>query len=241
MPHDRFYLDAPLEKECYLEGDEFQHLSRVMRKVEGDEVELINGRHQLALAHIERIEKRGAHLTILKCEEKVPLLPPLTLVQAFPKLSNLELILQKGTELGVSTFWIFKSTLSEQKDLSENQLRRLDHIVISAMKQCGRLDRPELKWGFPDPLTGHVYIGTLRKEAPHLIELAQHPATLIIGPEKGLTEEETQKYEETAQGVTLSPYTLRAETAAIAGLSILGNQRSPLIPNAPKDNLKKLI
>lgn len=226
MPHDRFYIDASLEKECTLEGDEFQHLSRVMRKQEGDEVELINGRNLLALARIKEIEKRGAHLTILSCEERKPLLPPLTLVQGFPKLSNLELILLKGTELGVSTFWIFKSERSEQKKLTENQLKRLDHIVISAMKQCGRLDRPELKWGFPDQLSAHVYVGVLRKEAPKLSELAEHPATLIIGPEKGLTEEEAKKYEAAGQGVSLGPYILRAETAAMAGVSILGNKRA---------------
>ncbi|MCP5506214.1 MAG: 16S rRNA (uracil(1498)-N(3))-methyltransferase [Chlamydiales bacterium] len=225
MPHDRFYIDAPLDQKCDLEGDEFQHLTRVMRKKEGDEIELINGRHKLALARIEAIEKRSAHLTILHCKEQKPLLPPLTLVQAMPKLSNLELILQKGTELGVSTFWIFQSTHSEKKELSETQKKRLDHIVISAMKQCGRLDRPELKWGFPDPLPGHVYVGTLGGEkTPHLTEVAQHPATLIIGPEKGLTEEEIKKYEAAGQGVSLGPYTLRAETAAIAGLAILGNQ-----------------
>lgn len=225
MPHDRFYIDAPFENECKLEGDEFQHLTRVMRKKDKDEVELINGRHQLALARIDSIEKWSAHLTILRCEEKKPLLPPLTLVQAMPKLSNLELILQKGTELGVSTFWMFQSTHSEKKKLSETQKKRLDHIVISAMKQCGRLDRPELHWGFPDPLTGHIYVGILgEKPTPHLNEVAQHPATLIIGPEKGLTEEETKKYEAAGQGVSLGYYTLRAETAAIAGLAILGNQ-----------------
>jgi len=223
MPHDRFYIDAPLEKECTLEGDEFEHLSRVMRKKEGDEIELINGRNQLAHARIESLKKRSAHLAILNCREEKPLLPPLVLVQAFPKLTNLELILQKGTELGVSTFWIFKSTLSEKKDLSENQKKRLDHIVISAMKQCGRLDRPALKWGFPDPLSGHIYVGTLRKGAPPLSQIAKHPATLIIGPEKGLTEEETKKYESVGQGVSLGPYILRAETAAIAGLAILAS------------------
>lgn len=227
MPHDRFYIDAPLEKECTLEGDEFQHLSRVMRKKEGDEVELVNGRHELALARIESLEKRSVHLTILSCTEKKPLLPPLILAQAFPKLSNLEYILQKGTELGVSTFHIFESTLSEKKPPTDNQMKRLNHILISAMKQCGRLDLPELKWGFPENLSGNVYFGDLCPTTQSLHTIGKLPATLVIGPEKGFTEKEVETYRSKAQSVSLGPYILRAETAALAGVAILGSIHSP--------------
>ena len=70
MPHDRFYIDAPLVNTLSLEGEEFHHLSRVMRKQEGEEIELVNGRHRLALARIESLQKSHAKLLILNVEEK---------------------------------------------------------------------------------------------------------------------------------------------------------------------------
>lgn len=223
MPHDRFYIDAPLNSPVILDGDEFHHLSRVMRKQAGDEVELVNGRHVIALARVESLQKSHAELIILRHEEKKPSLPPLSLVQALPKLSNLELIIQKGTELGVSTFYLYPSDRSEKKELSKNQLNRLHHILIGAMKQCGRLDLPEIRWGFPE-LSGNVYFGDISEEAPLLSQVGKLPATLIIGPEKGLTEDEVKDFEKIGVGVSINPYILRSETAAIAGLSILASK-----------------
>lgn len=220
MPHDRFYIDAPLKGEVLLDGEEFHHLSRVMRKKEGDVVELLNGKNTLALATLSSISKRGASLIVTQSEDKKPLLPPLKLIQAIPKLSHLELILQKGTELGASHFYLYPSSLSEKKELSANQKRRLHLILIGAMKQCGRLDLPILEWGFP-PLEGKVFFGDLSLDAPSLSEVASLPATFIVGPEKGFTKEETAELHTKAQGVRINPYTLRAETAAIAGLAIL--------------------
>ncbi len=224
MPHDRFYIDASLEGSLSLEGDEFYHLSRVMRKRASDAIELVNGRHQLALATIDAIHKSSAELSILKTEERKPLLPPLTLVQALLKPTSLELIIQKGTELGVSTFYIYPATRSEKKELSDNQKKRLTHILIGAMKQCGRLDLPEVKWGFPEKLSDNVYFGDLSDEAESLSKIGKAPATLIIGPEKGFTEDEIQKYKAKGQGASLGPYTLRAETAALAGIAILASK-----------------
>ena len=220
MPHDRFYIDAPLKGEVLLDGEEFHHLSRVMRKKEGDVVELLNGKNTLALATLSSISKREASLIVTQSEDKKPLLPPLKLIQAIPKLSHLELILQKGTELGASHFYLYPSSLSEKKELSANQKRRLQLILIGAMKQCGRLDLPILEWGFP-PLEGKVFFGDLSLDAPSLSEVASLPATFIVGPEKGFTKEEVAELHIKAQGVRINPYTLRAETAAIAGLAIL--------------------
>ena len=220
MPHDRFYIDAPLKGEVQLEGEEFHHLSRVMRKKEGDVVELLNGKNTLALATLSSISKHEATLVVTQSEDRKPLLPPLKLIQAIPKMTPLELILQKGTEIGASHFHLYPSSLSEKREFSDNQKRRLHLILIGAMKQCGRLDLPILEWGFP-PLEGNVFFGDLSADAPSLSEIALLPATFIVGPEKGFTEEEIVDLHTKAQGVRLTPYTLRAETAAIAGLAIL--------------------
>ncbi len=222
MPHDRFYIDAPLEKEALLEGEEFSHLTRVMRKKEGDMVELVNGKNVLATGTIKMIGKKQTSITVERLETIPPTLPPLTLVQALPKLAHLELILQKGTELGVSTFALYPSARSEKKELSKNQKERLHRILINAMKQCGRLDLPKLTWGFPS-IKGDAYFGDLRSSAPPLSSVAKLPATLIIGPEAGFTAEEVAHLDTLAKGVRLGPYTLRTETAALSGVAILAS------------------
>lgn len=230
MPHSRFYMDHPLEEgaQLTLEGEEFIHLARVMRKKEGEQVELLNGRGVLAHATLTHVGKREALLRIEMREKRAPLLPPLTLVLALPKAAALELVVQKGTELGVSAFHLYHSTRSEQQPPSSKLLRRLLAICICAMKQCGRCDLPTLSCGFP-PLQGRVYFGDLTPSAPPLSEVGSLPATLIIGPEKGWSAEEVEHLQERAEGVSLSPYTLRAESAAIAGVALLaGGKRKAL-------------
>lgn len=226
MPHDRFYTPASLENTVILEGQEFHHLTRVMRKQVGDTIELVNGQHMLAEGTIYSLSKWEATITISSTSTQNPQLPSLTLIQALPKLPKLEIILQKGTELGVSEFYLYPSSQSEKHTLSDNQKNRLDQIIIGAMKQCGRLDIPTLKWGFPE-LTTPLFFGDLRPEAPLLSEKATLPSALLIGPEKGLTNEELKKFDNQGQGVQISPYILRTETAAIAGLSLLAGSHRP--------------
>ena len=107
MPNDRFYIDSKLEDSLFLEGEEFHHLSRVMRKSVGDAIELVNGRNSLAQAKITEITKKGASMEVSHVETTAPLLPKLTLIQALPKINILELILQKGCEIGASDFYIY--------------------------------------------------------------------------------------------------------------------------------------
>lgn len=226
MPIDRFYLEDIPEagQRVALSGEEFHHLSRVMRKKEGDVVALINGKGLLARATFLSLEKRDATLIIDSVTSQKPLVPPMILIQALPKLSHLEWILQKGTELGASAFHLFPSARSEKTSLSDTQQKRLRLILIGAMKQCGRLDLPTLH--FASHLKnlslpkGNAFFGDLRASQP--LTKKEPPYLIFIGPEKGFTEEEHQLLERHfgAEGIRLHPYTLRAETAAIAALTL---------------------
>ena len=220
MPHDRFYIDTPLKNRVCLQGDELHHLFRVMRKKPGDVVELVNGRGDLAEGVVFNVSREKAEIDIVKVQTIPPALPKLILIQALPKPPLLDMIVQKGTELGVSKFYLYPSERSEKKHLSPAQIKRLNHILISAMKQCGRLDLPSIETGFPK-LDIPLFFGDLNKEVSPLLEKALLPAALVIGPEGGFTEKEIEKLKEKGQGVRLAPYILRTETAAITGLSIL--------------------
>ena len=146
MPHSRFYINSPLLKksEVILEGEEAHHLQRVMRKKEGELVELVNGCNQLAVAKIAGIEKKGVRLSIQAIKELAAQDFTIILCQAIPRINRLDLIVEKGTELGMHELWLFPAALSEKKDLSLSQLKRLEVISIAAMKQCGRLDLPKI-------------------------------------------------------------------------------------------------
>src|SRR5579862_10014163 len=113
MPHNRYYLDTPFQenKTVTLADEEFHHLSRVLRARVGDKVELVNGRGQLAHAHLMELTKKEARLGIKAIEESKQK-PPLILAQALTRMNHLEWIIEKGTELGTTSFWLFPGILS---------------------------------------------------------------------------------------------------------------------------------
>src|SRR5262245_8638445 len=135
MPHSRFFLNTLFEKEreVSLSGEEAHHLWHVMRKREGEIVELVNGSYQLAKAKILFYEKKGIRLQLLDVLEKSPLPTSLVLCQAIPRMERLERIVEKGTELGMSELWLFGGQLSEKKEVNTAQLKRLEAIAIAAM------------------------------------------------------------------------------------------------------------
>ena len=234
MPHNRYFLESifTTQAEVLLIGEEAHHLTRVMRKNKGDEVELINGKHQLAFATIERIEKKEVRLHISEVTEQSPPKRALIICQALARFNRLETITEKGTELGMTALWLFPGHLSEKKDLSANQINRLRAIAIAALKQSGRLDLPPIvlyppleKWKsieFP------AYFGDLGPDAPPLLmALSECPSDdfiFFVGPETGFSSSEKDRLcELQAQGVRLHPNILRTDTASLTALSVISN------------------
>lgn len=226
MPHHRYFHDAHFhENEQITLSEAESHHLRVSRPRIGELFELVNGRNQLASARlvdqdrlqIEHIRERPAPRQII-------------LSLAIPKMNHLEWVIEKGTELNATAFWLFPGMLSEKDSLSPNQLDRLRALSIAAMKQCGRLDLPAievkpplLKWEKP---AGTLIFGEL--DAPYLWELSVKlvdPVIIFIGPEKGFDPKERAFLQQSlgAQAVKFHPNTLRAETAPIAALSIISS------------------
>ena len=226
MPSNRFYFEGSLVRfeEGALEGNASNHLNYVLRRKREERIEIINGMGFLATAKVLKVEKSKTTFRVLEVTYKAPSVPPLNLVQALPKLSRLELIVQKGTELGVTRFHLFPSKQSETRSLSPHQMKRLEKISIEAMKQCGRLDLPKIEWrACMDQLNlpkGNAYFG--EPTAIQTLPRGSSPYLLFIGPEKGFThlEKETLEKRFHAQGVKLHPHTLRVETAAIAAITL---------------------
>src|SRR3989338_8486848 len=147
MPHERFFVDSPLTEgeQVHLVDTEFHHLYHVMRAREGDQLELVNGKNQLAIATVLEMQKKSALLGVDSVTEPPLTKPILILAQAIPRFNRLEYIVEKGTELDVSQFWLFPGLLSEKKAFSPHQPQRMEQIMKSALKQCGRLDLPSIR------------------------------------------------------------------------------------------------
>lgn len=221
MPADRFFIDAPLTTPLILEGPELHHL-HVMRIRPGETIEVVNGRGELVQAVVESIDKQTAELKITSHSKQPTPQHNLILAQALPRLTSLEWIVEKGTELGVTQFWLFPGERSEKISLSPTQLQRLETIILNSLKQCGRLYLPQLllkpsldKWEKPH---GTLFFGDVGK-APKL----QGPfsdTVFFIGPEKGFAPKEIERLHQfNAKGISLHENILRTETAAITALS----------------------
>lgn len=226
MPAERFFINADLQGELELEGKEFHHLTHVMRIVAGEEIELVNGRGSLASAEVKKISKHSAVLEVKSCETSPILAPHLTLAIPLMRPAKLELVIEKCTELGTDRFFLYSAQFSEKDDLSEHQLERLEHIAISAMKQCGRLDLPPIQLLKFDALfkeSAPLYFGDTRGKP--FAEKIKGPLLFVTGPEKGFSRRELELLDLKGKGVRLHKNILRAETAPLVA-SVLANTPS---------------
>jgi len=235
MPAERFYYEFPLlpNQTVALKDQEFHHLVNVMRASTGDPIELIDGKGTLANASIEAIHKHQAVLYVHKVRAAAPPSLKIILAQAMPRMPRIDFILEKGTELGMTDLWLFPGERSERKILTDHQMHRMQTIMISAIKQSGRLYLPViqlkpklLEWSFsPMPF----YYGDVAPEALPLIQVfdknnLSKEVIFCVGPESGFSEEETlQLHSLGGKGVKLNEFTLRTDTAALCALSLICN------------------
>ena len=229
MSAPKRFLVKNISEETVLCGEEFNHAKNVLRLSEGSEVTLFDGNGAEYGAVITKIGKSEMVLhTVSKgISERDPKADMYLLVGAL-KGDKTELVVQKATELGVRKIGGFSS-----KDCSaymnENKFSRLNLVAAEASKQCFRASVPEIFYfdslekavlsaeGYADKLFACEFISESDRE---IGEIGKSVA-LIVGSEGGFTREEFEFAKgQGFQGVTLGKRILRAETAAIAFLSV---------------------
>lgn len=171
-----------------------------------------------------------------------PLPYQLTLAQAVPKARNLEVILQKATELGVQRIVPLlsaRTVVQIEADDSAAKLERWRQISIEAAKQCGANWLPPIE----SPLKPAEFFRSASRAHLNLIASLQpdslalpgilngyreehgappRQATIVIGPEGDFTPAELADARSAGfRPLSLGPLVLRSETAAIYALSIL--------------------
>lgn len=225
----RVYIGDDLaEGHSLVISDSVHHyLKNVMRVPEGGIVRVFNGRDGEFRLRIEKIAKKDLEATIenkIKVQEN----PARKLHLLFPPLKKerMDFLIEKSVELGVTDLHPILTQNADTRKINEDRIRLQ---IIEAAEQCERMDIPALhdisdlfkKIGTWQSLAP-IYTGIERSNAPPIQKNNQECA-ILIGPPGGFTTEEIQKLHGAScvRPVTLGPSILRAETAAIAALSVL--------------------
>lgn len=239
MPSDRFYADNALEpgSSLVLGEGEARHLVQVMRGRVGERVTLVNGRGVLAEACLCSLKKQQCTLEILSVATESPPAFQVILGIGLTRANRLDYVLEKGTELGATAFWLFSAEKGERQELSPQQLERLKLMTIAAMKQCGRLYLPEVVWKPPlkkwEALAYPCLYGDPDSSRPWLlkqleVEPVEGGLIFCVGPEAGFSTGEKEALSTLgAEGVRLHRNILRADTAPLVALSLIDTIRTP--------------
>lgn len=222
----RLFTPAPLQAENPIEASEKQmhYLCHVMRLTHKDIILLFNGKDGTWTAEINVIGKKRCTFIPLRQIEPQQTRATCILCPALIKKENMDLVLQKATELGATAIY---PLITERTVVRTLNTERARHIIYEACEQCERNDIPHLY----EPQTLPTFLNTLPTEISliHLAERATAGTTLsptlkpafLIGPEGGFTETENKRIANRSDTyiVHLGSTILRAETASLAILS----------------------
>jgi 16S rRNA (uracil1498-N3)-methyltransferase len=219
---NRFYVNCPLTPgPVTLTGAEAHHLATVCRLRPGEPVCLFNGDGREYPAEVLEVGRRQVTLHVLRVETPRRELPfRLEVAAALPKGDRAQFLVEKLTELGVTTF-VPLQTQHSVVHPREAKLEKLERWVIEASKQCGRNQLMSI-----EKLT--EWEETIRRSDLPALRLVAHPGeagepwpagqdvAVAVGPEGGFTEEEVDQARAAGwRRIGLGPRILRIETAAI--------------------------
>jgi 16S rRNA (uracil1498-N3)-methyltransferase len=225
-----------------LTGDACHHISRVMRMKAEDSIYLVFSEGKAAEAKITEITNEEITVVIVKWEETNKEMPVrVTIASGLPKGDKLELIIQKGTELGAFQFVPFiadRSIVKWDAKKEKKKVERWQKIALEAAEQSHRQHLPEVR----TPCTFKELL-QLSEEYEHKIvafeESAKQGETsrfaeavaafnpgqsvlAVFGPEGGLSDKEVELLESKGFKVCgLGPRILRTETAPLYALSAI--------------------
>lgn len=224
-------------------GDDYHHIVRVMRMKEDDEVYTVFKDQASAIARIETISSDSVELSIVKWETTTKELPiKVTIASGLPKGDKLELIFQKGTELGATQFIPFNADRSIVKwddKKAKKKVERWEKIVKEAAEQSHRLLVPDvsapislkqlIQAQFDYKLIAYEEEarGGEKGNLSKVLSTIEHGQSVLVvfGPEGGLTEKEVEMCK--SKGFIpcgLGPRILRTETAPLYVLSAISYQ-----------------
>ncbi len=243
----RLFVEDALcaDQKLILDREASHYVQNVMRRRVGDALRLFNGRDGEWLAHIESAERKTAQLRVTSQSRPMVGVPDLFLLFAPVKKARSEFIIEKATELGARTVQPVITMRTIAKPLRDE---RMALISREAAEQTERLDLPtilphaplenvlkdwdenrllffcdeegagagENKESQVSPL--RQCLQDLKREAPDVLA----KSAILIGPEGGFAPQERDALRQLrgVRAVTLGPRILRADTAAVAAMSV---------------------
>ena len=230
----RYFAKIDPQFFVHFSSNDEHHILHVMRMEKGDEIEVVdNGK--VFLCRVDSLSPLQVSM-IHEIENDVEIKEDITLLFALTKGDKIDLVLQKATELGVKKVALIETerTVVTYQDKDQNKkLERFNKIMKEASEQSHRLIIPELLGIFniknlPSLVFSDVNFVAYEKDALEVDKAFSglkrgQSVSILIGPEGGFSGKEIDEL--TKLGfirTSLGKRILRAETAAIYALSVIG-------------------
>ncbi len=232
LPSDQWSSDR-----LVLQGEEAKHCQQIMRVKLGESVELFDGAGTSAVARVIELNKREVVTEIVEKKNHAKPEVEMVLAQAIPKGKNMDLIIQKAVELGVSKIIpLITDNTVVKVEKHEKKQEKWQRVALEACKQCGQNWLPEVSCAtaFDDYVSGNAsnlvgekrlrLAGAILPEAISLkealsIDFNSGAVELLVGPEGDFSPEEYLQIKSAFVPVSLGELILRSETAAIFMIS----------------------
>jgi 16S rRNA (uracil1498-N3)-methyltransferase len=240
----RLYVDAPLTQggEVTLDRDQSNYLVNVLRLARGDAVLLFNGADGEWRAELTGTGKRSVTLLVATRQRAQTRAGDLHFLFAPLKHARLDYLVQKAVEMGASRL---QPVMTRHTQVTRVNVDRMRANAIEAAEQCGILRVPDVAepLAFEQVVAGAdrllIFCDEDAEVSDPVAALAAarrgppQPLAVLIGPEGGFADEERVALLKRPKvvRVALGPRILRADTAAIAALTlvqaVLGDWQSP--------------
>lgn len=226
-----FYVPDVSGDTCTLGAEESHHCVKVLRLQIGDHIKITDGKGNSYKAELENTSAKACTLKLLEhTQEPAPTWQLHVAIAPTKNIARIEWLVEKLTEIGITSFIPIETHYSERKVLKNDRLHK---IIIEAMKQSNRNYLPELHelCSYKEMLeqtknfAGQKFIlHCIEKERSLLSQTYKkgESALILIGPEGDFHNTEVEQ----AIGhgfipITLGEHRLRTETAALVAACAL--------------------
>ena len=229
----RYFAKEKVDNQFNLLNDDLYHIKTVMRMKSGDKVEVVY-ENNVYLCEVQFLKDEVSIIELEQLQTTSNLEPKITLILPFLKEQKMDLILQKGTELGIDEFIFIETerTIVKIEDKKEqSKIERWSRICKEASEQSMRLDIPNVKVERnKDNLENLVGLKLLcstqekDKTVKNLLKNTRNydKINIMIGPEGGFSVKEEIYFEKKGfTKVSLGSQIMRVETVPIFLASII--------------------